>query len=205
MILFYRLLFYFVGLIVLTFGVSLTIKADVGTGSWDALNIALSEAVGLTIGSWVIIIGITLIGINSLMLRTKPDLLAVVPNFIIGSMIDFWMLVALKDFHPEWIVMKVLLFGIGIFIVALGVSLYLQPKFSVNPIDNLMVAIHSRLKVNLMAAKTIGEVLALLLALLLQGPIGVGTLFITFLIGPCIQFFHPYFEKLLTRLILAHS
>ncbi|OLP65745.1 hypothetical protein BACPU_13630 [Bacillus pumilus] len=33
---------------------------------WDALNVALSELIGLTIGSWAFIVGGILIFINSL-------------------------------------------------------------------------------------------------------------------------------------------
>lgn len=204
MVLFYRLLFYLVGLVVLTLGVSLTIKAEIGAGSWDALNVALSETVGFTIGSWVIIIGISLIVLNSLMLHTKPDLWAFVPNVMIGMMIDFWMVV-LRNMDPVFVLEKLLMFVVGVMIIAIGVSLYLQPKFSVNPIDNLMVAIHTRLKVSLMTAKTIGEVLALVFAILLHGPVGIGTVFITFFIGPSIQLFYPYFERLLTRLVISHT
>jgi uncharacterized protein len=52
-----------------------------------------------------------------------------------------------------------------------------------------------------MMAKTIGEIIALIPAILLQGPIGIGTIIITFTIGPFVQLCFPYFEKLLKHLI----
>jgi uncharacterized membrane protein YczE len=66
--------------------------------------------------------------------------------------------------------------------------MYLQTKFPANPIDQLMISLHDRFRLNFMVAKTIGEVSALILAFALQGPIGIGTIIITFLIGPIIQY-----------------
>lgn len=51
-----------------------------------------------------------------------------------------------------------------------------------------------------MVAKTIGEIVALIPALLLKGPIGVGTIIIIFAVGPFIQLFFPFFEKLMQKL-----
>lgn len=52
-----------------------------------------------------------------------------------------------------------------------------------------------------MAAKTIGEVGALLLALLFAGPIGLGTIIITFAIGPLIQLCNPRVHAVLGKWI----
>ncbi|UOK58492.1 hypothetical protein MGI18_04345 [Bacillus sp. OVS6] len=54
-----------------------------------------------------------------------------------------------------------------------------------------MLTLHQKFGLSLMAAKTIGEVGALVLALLFAGPIGLGTIIITFGIGPLIQLCNP--------------
>ncbi|MFP3338738.1 hypothetical protein R0J91_12205, partial [Micrococcus sp. SIMBA_131] len=64
-----RFLFYVVGLFVLTAGITLTIKSDIGAGAWDALNVGLSETIGFTVGSWVIIVGMILIIVNAILMR----------------------------------------------------------------------------------------------------------------------------------------
>ncbi|MEH7664430.1 permease, partial [Bacillus velezensis] len=60
-----RCLIYIVGLFILSVGVVCMIKSNTGIAPWDALNVALSELIGLTIGSWVFIVGGILIFINS--------------------------------------------------------------------------------------------------------------------------------------------
>jgi uncharacterized membrane protein YczE len=65
--------------------------------------------------------------------------------------------------------------------------MYLQTNFAANPIDQLMISLNERFQLSYMTAKTIGEVSALIFAFALQGPIGIGTIIITFFIGPIIQ------------------
>ncbi|MGM0875953.1 MAG: YczE/YyaS/YitT family protein [Bacillota bacterium] len=183
-----RILFYLIGLFLMGFGVTLTIKADLGVGAWDALNVGLSNAFGLTFGSWVIIIGIILMFLNAFIVSGKPKLLALVTILLIGFSVDFWLMVVMENFKYELLIHKVLSLIGGIVFIAIGVAMYLQTKFPANPIDQLMISLNERFHLNLMVAKTIGEVSALILAFFLQGPIGVGTIIITFLIGPIIQY-----------------
>lgn len=195
-----RLVFWLCGLIILSFGATLTIKANMGAGAWDALNVGLSNLSGLTVGTFVIIVGIVMMLLNAWLLMTKPDYLALFTIFIIGFLIDFWMLVVLSDFDPSHFIGKLLTLVVGLLVIGVGVSMYLQPKFPINPLDNFMLGISKRFKVSLVVAKTIGEIIALILALVVKGPIGIGTIIVTVGIGPSIQLFVPFFEKLAIRL-----
>jgi uncharacterized protein len=193
--LFKRSVIFFTGIFIITFGVSLTIKANIGTGAWDALHVGLYESVGLTVGRWLMITGTCLMLLNAFLLKEKPQFLALGTIFVIGMFIDFWLLFVFSEWTPSGQIVKLIVLLCGIIIISFGVALYLQAKFPVNPIDQLMIAIHKRFKVTLMAAKTIGEVFGLSLALLVGGPIGIGTLIITFTIGPLVGFFFPLVEK----------
>lgn len=196
----YRFLFFIIGLFIMTFGVCLTIKADLGAGAWDALNVALTNRVGLTIGTWVIIAGGVLIIVNAILLKRWPELLSVITFVVIGTMIDFWMNHVFDSWQGGQFIVRLGALILGLAIIGFGASIYLQAKFPLNPIDNFMMAIKKRLSVNLMVAKTIGEIVALIPAILLKGPIGVGTIIITFAVGPFIQIFFPYFEKIMKKL-----
>lgn len=193
--------FYILGLVTISLGITLTIKADLGAGAWDAMNVGLTEAVGLTVGNWVIIIGSILIVTNALIAKERPDILAVVTILVVGKMIDFWLLSVFESLIVEsfWKQLPLLLSGITI--IAIGVSLYLQPKFSLNPIDGFMVALQKRFGFSLTTAKTLTEAFALVLALALGGPIGLGTLIILFFIGPAIQFFDPKAKRVMNKML----
>ncbi|MFK9094002.1 YczE/YyaS/YitT family protein [Bacillus salipaludis] len=198
---FIRLLFFIFGLSIMTFGVCMTIKvADIGVGAWDALNVVLTEKVGLSVGKWVMIDGAVLIFVNALLVKRRPDLLSFLTIIVIGSLVDFWLITVFDLFIVEQFFVKLAMLLVGILIIGFGAAIYLQAKFPQSPIDNFMLAIKERFHVNLMAAKTIGEITALIPAFFLKGPISYGTIIITFTVGPAIQLFFPYFEKLIQRL-----
>ncbi|EKN65429.1 hypothetical protein BABA_20391 [Neobacillus bataviensis LMG 21833] len=198
---FIRLLFFIIGLSVMTFGVCMTIKvSDIGVGAWDALNVVLTEKVGLSVGKWVMIDGAILIFVNALLVKRRPDFLSFLTIIVIGSLVDFWLMTVFNLFTMNQFIAKLGMLLVGILIIGFGAAIYLQAKFPQSPIDNFMLAIKERFRVNLMMAKTIGEVTALVPAFLLKGPISYGTIIITFTVGPAIQLFFPYFEKLMQRL-----
>ncbi|MGP4081685.1 YczE/YyaS/YitT family protein [Pseudalkalibacillus sp. R45] len=195
-----RLISFVLGLSLISLGVSLTIKAELGTGAWDALNVGLSKTIGLTVGSWVFIVGVVLIILNAILLRTRPDVLAVITIFLAGVFIDSWLLVVFDQFTTSGLVQQIIIFAVGMLIIAFGISVYLQAKFPLIPIDKLMLAIQERLGVSMGVAKTIGELSALVVAFLFSGPIGLGTLIVTFTIGPLVQLFAPPVQKFQQRL-----
>jgi len=198
---FIRLLFFIIGLSIMTFGVCMTIKvAEIGVGAWDALNVVLTEKVGLSVGKWVMIDGAILVIVNSLLVKRRPDLFSLLTIIIIGSLVDFWLGTVFDLFNVDRFIAKLGMLLVGILIIGFGASIYLQAKFPQSPIDNFMLAIKERFHVNLMTAKTLGEITALVPAFFLKGPISYGTIIITFTVGPAIQLFFPYFEKLMKQL-----
>ncbi len=192
-----RAFIYITGLLISSLGVSLTIKADVGVGAWDALNVGLSKF-AFTVGTWVIIVGTILIFVNALLAKKMPDFTGFITIFIMGPCIDFWLWL-FTNFNPANTVFRYALLIFGLTLLALGISVYLNAKFAPNPIDNLMLALHERLKLSMGVTKTIGELLALVFALIVKGPIWIGTIIVTIGIGPIIQFFYPKIEKLVQK------
>lgn len=84
-------LFYGLGILILTLGISLTIQSDLGTSPFDALLVGLSIKVGLTVGSWEIIIAFIMIFCNALLKRQRPEFLGLLTAFITGIGIDTWL------------------------------------------------------------------------------------------------------------------
>lgn len=195
-----RLISFILGLSLISFGVSLTIKAELGTGAWDALNVGLSKTIGLTVGSWVFIVGIVLIFLNAILMKSRPDFLAIITIFLAGLFIDGWLLVVLDTFQANGLWEQIVVFVGGVIVLSFGIAVYLQANFPLIPIDKLMLAIQERLGVSMGTAKTIGELSALVAAFLFSGPIGLGTLIVTFTIGPLVQLFAPRVHKFQQRL-----
>lgn len=192
------------GLLILTLGISLTILSDLGTSPFDALLVGLSRKVGLTVGSWEIIIALLLIFCNSFLKRQGPEFLGLVTAFITGFGIDMWLFLLDQMITPESWVHKLVCVGIGLIVMGLGTAIYLQTNFAPIPIDRLMLIIQELTKMNLLVSRTFIYLLFLIMAAIFNGPIGIGTIFTVCLGGPILNFFMPYTEKVL-KIILVNS
>jgi uncharacterized protein len=195
-----RLLFFIFGMLILTMGVALIIRSNLGASAWDALAVGESQMFNLTVGTFVFINGVVLIFINAFLMKRKPEVLAAISILIIGALIDFWLLIIFGDLSPQSLAGQSAILLFGILSMGIGVAIYLQAKFPASPMDTLMVAIHTRFRLNLRNSRIISESFALLLAFLFRGAIGVGTIVVTLTLGLVVQFFYPVFERALQKL-----
>ena len=192
--------FYLVGLTFLSLGISLMILADLGAGPWDAMYVGLNNLFGLSVGTWIFIVGILLIFINALLLRERIDISAVIPVVTIGFMIDFWLLFVFANYQAPVLPIRFAMLVGGVAVIAVGIACYLQSTIARNPMDTLMMAIQTLTGKSMAVSKTMMELGVLVIAFILGGPIGLGTIFVALLIGPMIQFFYRPVTKFRERL-----
>jgi|SRR5690625_97427 len=190
-----RWIFYGLGIFILTLGISLTILSGLGTSPFDALLVGLSIKVGLTVGSWEIIIAFILIFCNSTLKRNRPEFLGLLTAIITGIGIDMWLFSLPYLINPELWLNKLICLGIGLIVVGLGTALYLHANFAPIPVDLLMLTIRDLTGMNILLSRTIVNLLFLTMALLFSGPIGIGTLLTVLLGGPILNFFMIWIEK----------
>ncbi|MCD7036428.1 YitT family protein [Metabacillus sp. GX 13764] len=196
--------FYILGLLILTLGISLTIKSNLGTSPFDALLVGLSVNVGLTVGSWEIIVALILICCNAFLKRQRPEVLGLVTAFITGIGIDMWLFLLHNLITLELWLSKLICFGIGLVVIGLGTAIYLQTNFAPVPIDRLTLIIQELTKTNILFSRTVIYLLFLIMAIIFSGPIGTGTLLTVCLGGLILNSFMPITEKILD-LVLIHS
>lgn len=198
-------LIYVIGILILTLGISFTIQADLGTSPFDALLVGLSRSVGLTVGSWEIIIAFLLICFNSLLKRSRPEFLGLITAFITGIGIDLWLYLLNKLLTPELMIIKVICFGIGLVIIGLGTATYLHTNFAPIPVDRLTLIIQELTKTNVFLARTLIYLLFLALAYFSGGPIGFGTILTVCFGGIILNFFMPITKKRIDAILYNAS
>lgn len=189
------------GILLLTLGIALAIQSNLGASPFDALLVGLSLNVGLSVGSWEIILACILICGNSLLSRRKPEILGLLTAFITGLGIDIWLFLLKNWITFESWYSKVCCFGIGLIIIGVGTSAYLHTNFAPIPIDRLTLIIQKLAKTNLFLSRTFIYLTFLLAAMLLNGPIGVGTLLTVCLGGVLLNFFMPITQKAVDRIV----
>ncbi|WP_370458045.1 YitT family protein [Thalassobacillus sp. CUG 92003] len=187
--------FYVLGILLLTLGISFTIQSDLGTSPFDALLVGLSINVGLTVGSWEIIIALIMIASNSLLIKQKPEVLGLVTAFITGISIDMWLFLMANFFTPDLWFSKVVYFGIGLVVIGLGTAIYLNTNFAPIPVDRLTLIIKELTRTNIFLSRSFIHLMFLLMAMYFSGPIGIGTLLIVCFSGLILNYFMDMTQK----------
>lgn len=187
---------YLGGLLTLSLGVVLMIKASIGIAPWDALNVALEKNIGMSIGFWVFAVGSVLILINGLIKQGMPNLLGFIPIIIIGLLIDGLNALLTDGVDIDNQFAGWFLFATGLLILSCGIALYIRSSLPAVPNDEFMIELSKRTGWSLAITKTCGEGLAFCIAFLLNGPIGVGTLVVLCLLGVLIDVVSRIFDMI---------
>lgn len=196
-----KYLFFVIGILILTLGITFTIRSNFGISPFDALLVGLSKNVGLTVGSWEIIIAFILICCNALLKKQRPEFLGLVTAFITGICIDMWLLLLSHLLIPELWFGKLFCFVIGLIVIGLGTAIYLQTNFAPIPVDRLTLIIQELTKTSMFFSRTFIYLVFLIMAILFNGPIGIGTLLTVCLGGLILNYFMPITQKALDRIL----
>jgi len=196
-----RIAFYLIGILLLSFGLSCSIGSQLGAAPMPSMQVGLQQTVGLTVGSWEFIMGSVFVTIMAVVRRSRPDLLAFLTSFLTGLGIDMWLYVSKQVYIPDQLAGRILFLCFGLVFISLGISLYLQAKFSPAPSDGMIILLEEIWHLKRQTSRTIFSAMIVLLAFFLSGPVGIGTLIMVVSLGPIVAFFYPRMEQLFLRLI----
>lgn len=181
----FRVLF---GLVIYSFGVYLTIYANIGLAPWDCLGMGIAKHTPLNYGSSMVLIGVCAIVIQ-LILRERIGFATLFDALITGRLTQFFIDISpYPENHSLWLGIVFMLFGF--LFIALGMYVYMSAEGGCGPKDGLLVAIGKR-----MPKIPIGVVEMLLWATvtfagwLLGGSVGIGTVTSVFIGGAVMHLF----------------
>lgn len=182
----------------MSFGIVLTIQAGLGVAPWDVLHIGLYQQIGLTIGTWNVIVGFIILLTSALIIKKWPKLGAYLNMLFVGLFIDLFLLLPIQPVHL-WSKLFILL--AGIVIMAIGMGIYISAQFGTGPRDSLMMALHLKKGWKVHNVRLVMEVSVLIVGWLLGGPVHVGTIIISLTIGHASGIALEYFYKLTKRIM----
>ncbi|WP_332275734.1 YitT family protein [Bacillus velezensis] len=198
-----KYVFYVLGIMILTFGISVTIQSDLGTSPFDALIVGLSVHAGLTVGSWEIIIAFLLICCNSMLKRQRPEFTGMITAFITGIGIDMWLFFLHRVITPELWYGKAGCFAIGLVVIGIGTATYLHTNFAPIPVDRLTLIVLELTGRSIFFSRTVIYFIFFILAVMLKGPVGIGTLLTVCLGGVILHFFMPITGRWIDGILTA--
>jgi len=188
--------FYLTGLIILTLGIAFAIQSMLGTSPFDAVLVGLFRTFGLSIGSWEIVVGLTMILGNALLERKRPEYFALITSLVTGIGIDSWLFVLNIFSGPEsWIGQWIFLI-VSLILTGLGIAIYLQSEVAPNPMDRSMLVVANLTGWSVTYSRLAINIVLVIVAFLFGGAIGIGTLVNALFSGIVIHFFLPYVAQI---------
>jgi len=191
----FRLFVFMIGLLVMSFGIVLLIKSNIGAAPWDVLHVGLNIQFGLSIGTWSIIVGIFILALSAALNKKLPQYGALLNMTLVGVFIDLFMKLPFIQ-TPGNMIFQYLMGLIGIFVIGVGMGIYISANLGAGPRDSLMIALTSITGWKIQYVRTAMEVVVVIIGGLLGGPIHIGTIMFGGLIGPIGSITIPYFQKL---------
>ena len=161
----------------------MALHAGLGVSPWDVLHVGLAHHLHIAIGTAIIGTGFVVLFFG-LLLGVKPGLGTLCDILVVGNVVNL-----LYAYDPipnaaHWnFALRVLIFSAGTVITGLGIALYIGTHVGAGPRDGVMIAFHQRFGWPVWKARLAIEGIGLAGGLILQGPVGLGTLIWTLLLG----------------------
>jgi uncharacterized membrane protein YczE len=186
----FRLIILIFGLFVYGLGVAMTVHAGLGIAPWDVFAQGISIQTGLSFGVSTVVVS-ALVLLAWIPLKVKPGIGTVANAVLIGLFADFWLLI-LPDTSIYW--QQLLIFLIGVVIVAIATGLYISSALGSGPRDGLMQGTAKALERPFWMIRTGYEGTVLTLGALMGGQVREGTLIFAFSIGYLVQLSMKFFK-----------
>lgn len=172
-------------------GIAMILQADLGVASWDVLNVALADRLGLPLGLVALVVGL-LAGATATALGARPNVKTLIPLFIVSPILE----VAIRTVPAaETLPGQFLLLAGGMIVLALGVGAYIGSENGAGPADLLFLTLAKR-GLPVWVAKVAIDGAVVVTGWSLGGPVGIGTVIVTVAIGPMIATSLRWFDLL---------
>lgn len=182
------------GFLIVSYGVSLAVHVSyIGIEPWVAVNVGLSD-LSLTYGIWNALIQTIFIVFTVLLERRVPRLGTFLNMTLLSSFTDFFIFLDYLPKIPEG-TYSYLFFVLAIFVTSIGMSFIIATGLGAGAKTQFYVTVHHKYGIKLSHAKMSLEILGLILALMVGGPIFIGTIIVAILSGYFIGFFTPLFQN----------
>ncbi len=188
-----RIFAYIIGLLVMTLGIAISVKSDLGVSPVSSIPYTITCVAGLEMGKATIVFHIALVALQILLLRRafrKKNLLQIFAGILFGYFTTFCN--SLMDFFPDpvYLPVRLAMMLFSTFLIAFGLFLYVPADLIPLAGEGAMLAISKITKKPFPLVKIAFDVTmvavslaACLLVLHAPGSVGIGTVVAAVLVG----------------------
>jgi len=186
--------------VTLALGISLSVTAGIGSDANASLQSAISNLTRIPVGTIVFLYNIIILIIFFLMKSRFIGVGSIVMGFFLGPFVNVFTSL-LTPIAPSSFFGKLIFCLLGVFFLSLALSWYIPLNYGLQPADMLIQTIADKTKQSYGTGLAIYSILILVLAFLLRGPIGIGTILNALLPGKICDLLIPMFSKLQKKIL----
>ena len=164
-----RVLVYCLGLMLLAFGVAISVNSNLGVSPVNSLPYVVSQILQVPMGTCVTVIFCGYIVLQALILGREfqpVNLLQILFSTVFGYFVDFAKMVV-GDFAIPTYFGRLLMMGVSIVLIALGVLLYMDAQLVPMPMEGLSSTVAKKLGKSFPTMKTVIDCVVVLTGLVL--------------------------------------
>ena len=210
-----RIPMYFIGLFIMTAGIAVSVKSNLGVSPVSSIPYTITCIFGIEMGKATILFHIVLVLIQVILLRKKfkiSSLLQVLIGIIFGYFTTFCNYLVSFLPTPDFIFIRLFMILISAVLVAFGIFLYLPANLVPLAGEGTMQAVSqvtgmefSKVKIRFDCSMVILSLISCLSVLHNLGSVGIGTIAAAILVGTILGFITRLFGKQRDRLLRQTS
>jgi uncharacterized membrane protein YczE len=198
----WRTLMSLVGITILSLGTALLRGGRVGLDPFTATNTGASSHLGLSLGVYQLLANLVIFVFIIFMDRKKIGIGTILNMVLVGFEIEWFTTLYNHVFGTK--VNAIIIISnliIGLILFTLGASMYMGADLGVAPYDAIAPILSDRLHTQYRTIRVAQDVLFMVVAFLLGGPVGFGTIIVAFFTGPLITFWDRHVSQPMRRTI----
>ncbi len=200
-----RLIMYFVGLFMMTIGIALSVKSNMGVSPVSSIPYTMTCVWGIEMGKATILFHCVLVVLQILLLRRKfkvKNLLQIAVGVIFGYFTTFCNWGASFLPTPENIAIRIVMILVSTVFVAIGIFLYMPPNImplagegAMQSVSDVTGIAFPKVKIGFDISMVIISLVSCLCFIKSFGSVGIGTILAAVLVGTVLGFISKRFGK----------
>ena len=185
-----------VGIFILSFGLVLFKLSLMGNGPSTSMVIAIADRISMDFGLFMVLSNCLFFAVEIVWSRSLIGVGTFVNWFLVGPLASLYERCIRSVWDvPESFPARIALMAVGILVLSLASSLYQTSDVGIAPYDALSITISRKTGWQYFWCRILTDGTCVLIAWLLGGIVGIGTLVCAFGLGPFVQFFSHHIAR----------
>lgn len=192
-----------IGITLISFGAALSESMNMGLDPFTAINRGASSLLGFSLGNFQLGVNLVILAIVFFMKKSLIGWGTIYNMVLVGYQVEFFNNLFGNFFTVEEmsLVIRIIITIAAIAVFAFGVAIYMDTELGVSPYDAITPLIIDRTGWSYTPVRVAQDLVIVVGAYFLGGPVGIATIITGFFAGPLISFFsekvsQPIIKKL---------